>query len=233
MWCEGYDSPLIEDPGTAIEKIAYIYHKPSKDGLTDTMDGYPGVNTYNLLKKCTTARGKPVQAITTYQIPRDAITPIDTKKILLEADYAHLRRRLIHKKAKTTFTIYLNGWMKRFGIVDPLEQAEVNRAILAEVRRREADSRAVRVAEKKTLIGKKRLVATPIGTPCVPDRTGKRMLVHSEDREIRKETIKWIKDLLDEGREVLECWRMGDTSVPYPLGLFPPTGIRLAEPIGW
>ena len=233
LWCEGYDSPLIVDIETAMDKIAYIYHNPSKDGLTDSADVYPGLSTFSLFKKCTTARANPVQEVTTYQIARDEIQPINASRVLLEVDYARLRRQLIHKKAKSTFRIDLNSWMKRFEIEDPREQAAINRKILDDVRYREAESRAARLAEKKTVIGRKRLIATPIGAPYTPERTGRRMLVHSVHRDLRREIIEWMRNLLADGREVLERWRAGDTTAPYPLGLFPPTGVRLAEPVGW
>ncbi len=108
-----------------------------------------------------------------------------------------------------------------------------NRAILGELRRREGVNRTMRQIEGKAVIGAKRLVGTPIGAPYVPTRTGRRMQVHSVDRELRRQTIAWMKRLYEKGRRVLERWRLGDFSWAYPFGLFPPTGIRLAEPIGW
>jgi hypothetical protein len=126
-----------------------------------------------------------------------------------------------------------NLWMKRFGIVTREEQIAVNKQIVAEVRRREEDSRKARELKGKSVLGRQHLKNTLIGTPYTPKRSGFRILTHSIDPEIRKSTIKWMRELIQRGKEILELWRAGDFRLPYPLGLFPPTGIRLAEPIGW
>ena len=38
-----------------------------------------------------------------------------------------------------------------------------------------------------------------------------------------------LKDLYSKGKEVLKNWKNGDYSVPYPLGLYPPSMPKLGE----
>ena len=168
----------------------------------------------------------------TRYVPRDEFKKLPEGP-LVERDYERLRRKLIHGKMKNSYEVDFNAWMRRFGITDPQEQHEINQNIIAMVREREAIHREERELKGRSVIGRRRLVETPIGAPYRPDRKGRRMLVHSLDPEFRKKQIHWIRELIQAGREVLECWRLGDMSVQYPMGLFPPTGIRLVEPIGW
>ncbi len=123
--------------------------------------------------------------------------------------------------------------MARFGVKTESGQRAVSRLIVKKTRELEAHFRALREEEGKTVMGRKHLMNQEIGAPYTREVEGCRMYVHSEDKDLRKATIKWIKELIEQGREVLERWREGDLSVPYPMGLFPPTGIRLIEPIGW
>ena len=140
---------------------------------------------------------------------------------------------MTYKKKKNFYEIDFNVWMERFGITDPHEQYLMNQSIIEMVREREAGHREAREAKGRSVVGRRRLEDISVGAPYQPDRRGRRMLVHSVDREFRKKQIRWIRELIRVGREVLERWRQGDFSVSYPMGLFPPTGVRLVEPIGW
>ena len=231
VWCEGYDSPLVDDVETIKDKLAYIYENPAKDGLTDQVDHFPGVCTWNDFKSLG-PRSTSKRVYETRYLPRSDFNELPDGH-LVERDYERLRRKLIHGKKKNFYEVDFNAWMERFGITDPQEQHEVNKNIIAMVREREAVHRALREKESRGVIGRKRLVETTVGGRYRPERTGRRMLVHSVDPNFRKEQIRWIKALIQAGRDVLARWRLGDTSVQYPMGLFPPTGVRLVEPIGW
>ena len=233
VWCEGYDSPLIVDMNTAIDKIAYIYSNPSKDYLTDTVEKYPGISTFEQRER-STRKGAFVKEYEARRIRRTDIKPLPKKEggYTLK-DYKRLRRELIYNKEKTSYEINMNCWMPRFGACTKAEQRAVSRQIVEEVRIREAHYRAVREEEGREVMGRTKLQNQQIGAPYSRNVEGYRMMVHCLDKDLRKETINWIKALREKAREVLERWRQGDTTCPYPMGLFPPTGIRLVEPIGW
>jgi REP element-mobilizing transposase RayT len=231
LWCEGYDSPFIPDIATAIEKIAYLYANPSNDGAVDSINDFPGFNTFYLREAVAAGEQFFSQTyIPTYHIARSDFTVV---KDHTPDGYQRYRNRLIQNKKKNSLTISPNALFQKFGITDEAEIRTLNRVIIDEVRRREEKNRTLRQDEGKAVIGAERLAATPIGTHYVPDRTGRRMRVHCVDRELRRATLKWMRELYRRARVVLDRWRIGDFSVPYPIGLFPPTGIRLAEPLGW
>lgn len=231
VWCAGYDSPLIDDVDTIVDKIAYIYENPSKDALVESVDQYPGLCTWREFKRLT-PRTRTTHKYETRYIARDKFTPLPEGP-LKEKDYERMRRKLIHKREKNYFEVDFTSWMKRFGITDPHEQHEVNQEIIAKVREREAEHQKERESEKRSVIGRKRLVETEIGAAYRPNRNGRRMLVHALDKKFRKKQILWIRKLIAAGREVYERWKLGDLSIPYPMGLFPPHGLRLVEPIRW
>lgn len=235
LWCEGYDSPLIPDLATLISKIAYIYENPSKDGLTDKIEEYPGFNTFHLRKAASEGRRDLLSPVEyrTYFIPRPAFTPLPDSATLTEKDYRNYRRTLVRRKKRTALVVSPNSILKRFGIESEAELRQVNKQIIEEVRWREEKHRTRRTKEVRAVVGSERLRNTPIGGEYVPERDGRRMLVHSEDSEIRRVVIEWMRALIQKGKEVLARWKQGETWISYPLGLFPPTGIRLAEPIFW
>ena len=233
VWCEDYDSPLIDDPETMIAKIVYIYENPSRDGLVDSIDSYPGVCSWQQLVSCASGRGAAEKRHETRAIPRNAFTQLPEDRFLKEEDYRRLKRKVIRKRKKRFYTVDCNGWMKRFGITDRKEQLAINRAIVERVRMQEEEHRRERQRRGMGVIGRRKLVQRPVGTPYTPKRSGRKMLTHSNDPEKRRETLKWMMALIRHGREVQEQWRQGDMTVSYPMGLFPPTGMRLVEPICW
>ena len=81
-------------------------------------------------------------------------------------------------------------------------------------------------------MGRDRLMNQPINTTYRPKRSGKRMCCLSEDRSMRIDFINFLKDLYAKAKAVAERWKLGDYSLPYPLGLYPPSTPKLAEPLG-
>ena len=80
-------------------------------------------------------------------------------------------------------------------------------------------------------MGKEKLLSQPLDTSYRPKRAGRRMCCLSEDRQTRINFINFLKDLYHKAREVAERWKLGDFSLSFPLGLYPPSMPKLAEPI--
>lgn len=221
VWCEGYDSPVLLTPEDVVNKIAYTYENPSKDGLVDRIEKYPGVSGFRF-------RGEETGAVEAPLLARNDYEELPSGE-LNERDYFRLARRIGNSKKRIKFNLSPNAWMGCFGITDPQEIALYNRRILAEIRVREDAHRQERLKAGKGVIGYERLVATPVGREFVPERSGRRMWCICHDRELRRNFIGWVKGLFARARDVLERWRMGDRSVPYPPGLYPPGMPKTAE----
>jgi REP element-mobilizing transposase RayT len=227
VWCEGYDSPLIPDLATAIDRIAYIYANPSNDNGEDTIEAFPGFNTFSS-RKWMASGELPLDDIevTTYHLARSDFIPVMDHT---PEGYNRYRLNLVQNKKKNTVTFSPNALFKAFGITDEKEIRQLNAFIVAEVRKREEKNRSLREAAGRTVIGAKKLRETPIGTHYVPNRKGRRMRVHCKDVKLRKEVLADLRAMVEKRDEVRELRRKGDYSRRYPIGMFPPYEFRLAE----
>lgn len=214
VWCEGYDSPLLPTPEDVIRKKVYLYTNPSKDGLHPTIQTYPGLCTWNRrsLKACLIARDE------FWELP---------ERTLSQDDYRAFARKITLRKKRVTVPVSPDAWLQCFRLQG--ERAEYNRRILSRVQKAEEEFNEERDKAGRSCMPYRKLVSTPIGAEYKPEREGKRMLVHCHDKPLRRLIIRWCKELIARGREVLRRWREGDYSVPYPLGLFPPSFPRLGE----
>jgi hypothetical protein len=119
--------------------------------------------------------------------------------------------------------------MQAFNIIDPAEQRKINARLLDRISHLEQRAATKRLKEKKSLIGRDRLIAQPLSLSYIPKRSGKRMWCLADKRSLRTAFIKFFKKLMATARSVREKWRQGDTSVRYPPGLFPPSMPKLAN----
>jgi REP element-mobilizing transposase RayT len=221
VWCESYDSPTLLTPEDAINKIAYLYENPSKDGLEDRIELYPGISAFKL-------RGKDSGFFEAPLIARNDIQKLPDGE-LTESDYRTLAKQLSYGKQRIKFRLSPNAWLESFGINEPKEVEEINKRIINTIRAREDAHRAARKRENKSVIGYRQLIATPVGRKYIPSRSGKRTWCICHDKKTRMQFIERIKSLVREARRVLERWRIGDLAQRFPLGLYPPALPRIAN----
>ena len=131
-----------------------------------------------------------------------------------------------------TFTLEPNAWMEAFGYHSPEEQRKINEQLIARIRLLEHRAERKRVREKKRVFGRERLIAQVFDTTYRPRRKGRRMWCLSEKRSVRVEFIRFFRALMQKAREVRERWKLGDVTVPYPPGLYPPSMPKLANAFG-
>jgi REP element-mobilizing transposase RayT len=223
VWCEGYDSPTLLTPEDVINKIAYTYENPSKDGLEDRIEKYPGVSGFRF-------RGMESGVMEAPLVARHDLDVLPTGDIN-EDDYRRLARKLGYGKKRIKLKLSPNAWMKCFNITEPEGVRTYNARILREIRIREEGHRVARRNAGSDVIGWRRLVNTPIGREFRPQRSGRRMWCICYDKKLRRRFIRWAKNLVCQARAVLERWRRGDRSIPYPPGLYPPSMPKIAEMI--
>lgn len=228
VWCKGYDSTVILDPDKTVEKIAYIYSNPAKDGLVDNIDEFPGFNSWRHFTNGaweTTVPGK--------LLPRAAYGALP-KRNLTQDDYRRFARDISQGMQDLDFELYgIKTWLECFGITDSAEIASYRDRVIAAVRKIEQEFREERAKDKVPVMGAERLKKTRPGTPYRPSRSGKKTYCLSSDISLKVAFIMHVKALIRRGREVLERWREGDLSVPYPPGLYPPNLPRNIYPLDW
>ena len=224
VWCDGYDSPVVLTFARAIMVIAYIYSNPAKDNLVDSIDEYPGVSSWKMWQRGEVAKKWPY-----LRRPQFRALPHQSHSY---SGYSREAERILSEtKAVHQFSINPNAWLSAFKITDPVEQAKVNELIVKRVRHLEERAKEARLKEHKRVIGPERLKSQVLDTHYRPKRFGRRMWCLAERRSIRQPFINFLKRLFARAREIRQRWFVGDFSLPYPMGLYPPSMVKLAEPV--
>ena len=224
VWCEGYDSPIVLTPARAMMAIAYLYANPAKDNLETSIDRYPGFSSWRMFVSGTLTRQWK-------RLRRPQFTPIRRDANNLRG-YTKLAEQLVEASDEVkTFTLEPNAWMESFGYHQPEEQQRLNNQLIERIRSLEDRAERKRQRERKRVMGRDRLIAQVFDTSYRPNRTGRRMWCLSEKRSVRLEFIEFFKALMAKARAVRERWKLGDVTVPYPPGLYPPSMPKLANAI--
>jgi len=224
VWCEGYDSPVVLTPIRAMLCIIYIYSNPSKDHLEENIESYPGLSSWEMFTK-----GNFKQSWK--RIRRPAFRKLPSEAHNLRGYTREAERVLTESKKSHDFKLSPNAWMEAFGVTDPEEQTNTNAKIVDRVRTLEKRSATKRATLGRRVIGKERLLNQPLDTTYQSKRSGKRMWCLSEDKKIRIAFIDYLKDLYYAARAVAKRWKLGDFSIPFPPGLYPPSMPKLGEPL--
>jgi hypothetical protein len=225
VWCEGYDSPVILTPLRAGIALAYLYANPAKDNLSPSIEEYPGFSTWKMYQ--TKMHMKSWRRIRRYQYRALAPDSHNLRGYTKEA-----QRLLEGSKEEYPFTIHPNAWLEAFGITDPDLQEECNRRLEKRVRVLEARAARLREREKRRVYGRERLLAQQIDRHYrIKNYRGRRMWCLTEAHRVRIAFITFFKALMEKAREVQRRWRVGDYSLAYPLGLYPPCKPKLQEPL--
>jgi hypothetical protein len=225
LWCEGYDSPIVLTPTRALIAVAYLYANPAKDNLETSIDRYPGFSSWKMFQSGKVTRHWK-------RLRRPQFTAITRDANNFRGYSKRAEEILASSNEIQTFTLEPNAWMEAFGYHLPEEQRKLNEDLVARIRLLEDRAEKKRVREKKSVFGRERLLAQVFDTSYRPKRKGRRMWCLSEKRSVRVEFIRFFKALMQKARAVREKWKLGDVTVPYPPGLYPPSMPKLANALG-
>lgn len=222
VWCEGYDSPIVLTPARALIAIAYLYANPAKDNLETSIDKYPGFSTWKMFQSGQLTRHWK-------RLRRPQCTPITRNTNNLRG-YTKIAEELLDASNEVqTFNLEPNAWMESFGYTSPKAQQQFNSQLIARIRSLEQRAEKKRTHKKKRVMGRERLMAQVFDTSYRPQRSGRRMWCLSEKRSVRLEFIRFFKALMQKARAVRARWKLGDVTVLYPPGLYPPSMPKLAN----
>lgn len=225
VWCEGYDSPIVLTPMRALTAIAYLYSNPAKDNLETSIDRYPGFSSWKMFQSGNLTRQWK-------RLRRNQFTPISRDANNLRG-YTKIAEEIIADSDEVErFTLEPNAWMEAFGFHSAEQQRKLNDRLIARIRLLEARAEKKRLREKRRVFGRERLLAQRLDTTYRPRRTGRRMWCLSEKRSVRAQFVSFFRALSHKARAVRERWRLGDVTVPYPPGLYPPSMPKLANAFG-
>ena len=218
VWVGDYDAPTILDLEKFLDMYGYCLLNPVKDKLIDSMDHYPGVSAWNMLKTKTWKR--KCMRIYRNKIPRlkDPTKPWkENAKVITE-----LKDR---NKKSLYFRLNLYSWKKCFEETKHLSDVQAHALLLSAI-----DNFIESLPSTNTNNCKPELLEKQsMLRPYVPTKFGKKMICLASSKEIRIPFIEFAKSLFHQAREVTKAWRRGDFSLPFPPGLFPPPLLRTAN----
>lgn len=221
IWCEGYDSPTLLTPEDVVDKIVYTYTNPAKDNLEDSIEKYPGLSSWCMRTETTSKEW--------IYIPRSEFSALCNHSL---ASYKKEAERL-QKLSNQTLTFKLNpdAWMDVFEIDAPAERSKLHERINAGISSKEAAYRLERHKKQMVPLGKTKLISQILDLNYRPIRSGKRMWCICYNQELRKKFISQLKRLSKIANKVFLNWKLGDFSLPFPLGFYPPSMPKLASPL--
>lgn len=225
IWCESFDDPIVLTPVRALLVMAYIYSNPAKDNLIESIEQYPGVSSWMMFVK-----GEHKK--TWKRLRRDyfRFLPADARNL---RGYTREAQRVLSLSNSThDFVIKPDAWLEAFGISTKEAKEQINQRIIERVALIEARARRKRQRDNNArVIGVEKLQNQAFDLTRQSHRKGKHMWCLSEKRSMRVKFIGFLKGLFQKARDVQARWALGDLSVPYPPGLYPPSFPKLAEPL--
>lgn len=216
----------------AIDKIGYLYSNPSNDDLETCIEQYPGVNSWN----ATLEAGSVNEAIQSehpwIQLPM--IPALPSSSVTAKQDSAVCEKMLAQAKYTHSLRVYPYQWLRCF-LENPTEEdlKRVKAAALENLRRREKENSERRAENCKKVLGAARLRRQPLLKPHTPKKKGRKIFVQSMFREVRQRIIENIKQVDELCRKVYQKWKVGDFSVLWPPGTFPPPLPPMANAVLW
>lgn len=208
--------PTLED---IIQRLVYIFCNPTKAGLVDSIDEFPGLNSWRAFKTCEPSVHAtvsiPVRCYHKSAIPRlpsdDTLTEEDDRRFVsaLQSSDDVFEHELIMKPL---------AWLELFGITDPKRIEAVRQRVIKLVHEQEAKYRAGRT---RPVMGVQRLRSQPYFKPHTPAKRDREIFVICSDAEIRKQIISFVRQTTDKCREFYESFKQG-LPVVWPEGVLIP-----------
>ena len=229
--------PTVAEVATlddVIKRIVYIYCNPSNASLCESIQEYPGINSWAAFLQCEPrvdaevvidARWYPVSEIP--ELPSRSISP--KQDALLHQELVTSEKALKHPIILKPFK-----WLEVFGIVEPEKIERIRQKIIAHVRETERANAEARLAAGKRSIPRSLLVREPYMKPHTPKKKERKIYLICGDRELRMELLERFRQILDRCRA---CYRKAKEGlrVEWPPGTFTPwfpPGFTFPKPVG-
>jgi len=212
----------VTDLDAAINQVVYLYANPTRANLVDTIEQYPGLNSFLSFKNCALHSEVSTPVVSSeYWVSHVQIPCLPEHSMRLHKDL-DFTEELKKKGIKCELKTFPNAWMKCFGIESKAEVAETNQRILGRLKEREQMHRETRILEKKTVIGERELRVQSILKDHIPPQCQRRAFVISSNK---KERIAYIEEFKAICKKCVQCFKdalMG-LCCEWPPGVFRPS----------
>jgi len=203
-----------------LDRIAYLYTNPERDGVVDSVNNYPGVSSWKRY------RGK-LFTITAKKIPRACIPKLENPEKITRYERLEICE-LFSSLIGDPLTIELKPYdcLRCFESLEEYSDQELDEMILGRI-----ETYRISITPKKTAFrDKKASKVMKIDLDYEPKKFGKKTVVLSSCSKLRGKFIEWFKSIRDEARRVYEEWKKFNFEEPWPLYLYPPPKPRNISP---
>lgn len=235
LW-EGRPSVIkLAELDDAIKRVVYMFLNPVAAGLVESIDQYPGLNTWNAFTTCEPSVDAQV-SVKAYWTRVSGLEPLPEGDRLSPANDAAMARRLRESKKTEECELVVKplAWLRVYGITDPQKIEQVRQRIISEVRAEEARLAKERLEAGTGVLGPERLRQQQYFRPHTPKKKERNIFVICGNDSLRATIIQTFEDIFATCRKCYQILKAGGTVDEWPPGTFipwlPPRSCR--EPCG-
>ncbi|MEN9846482.1 MAG: hypothetical protein RIS36_1629 [Pseudomonadota bacterium] len=230
------DRPTAAEVATlddAIKRIVYIYCNPSNASLSDSIEQYPGINSWSAFLQCDPTVDAEV-AINARWYPVSEIPQLPTRSLSPKQD-SRLRQQLIDSKKASHHPVVVKPfkWLEAFGIIEPARIEEIRQKIISQVREKERENAESRLAAGRRSVPRAVLLRQPYMKPHTPKKKERKIYLICGDKELRLKLLQGFRAIFARCRECYQRAKEG-IRVDWPPGTFTPwfpPGLTFAAPV--
>ncbi|MCI5064633.1 hypothetical protein MRY87_02785 [bacterium] len=224
IWEERPMIALVKDLEKAKERIVYLYANPAQDNLVERIEDFPGLSSYREFQKV--LEEESLEATTIQTVPRlrlSKFTRAKSRTLTPEQDSALVDGLWEQNEERQELIRHPNMWMKAYGITDGPRVAEINQEVMEQLRKREAEVAEQRQAQKRQVMGAKKLRKEPILKKHKPKKKERKIFYLGSCNKERMKYLAAYDWFCKRCRECYERWLKGDFTVEWPEGAFRPS----------
>lgn len=222
LWEDRASIILVPDLEDSISRLVYIFTNPTKAGMVDTIDEYPGLSSWNAFVSCPASLDAEVRT-PVHWYPVAALPLIPRSGHLTDNEASRLCEQiaLSTERVEAELVVKPFAWLAPYGVSDPTQIEAIRQRVISGVRELEAQYRAARAEKNQTAIGAKRLRLARYMEPHTPKRRDRKIFLICSNKEARIKFLGYFRDIFSKCRECYELAKSGATAI-WPPGTFIP-----------
>jgi putative transposase len=220
LWHKRYDSPLILDSETAINRLKYVSLNPTISGFVESSKKWI-LSSDSWINRNNSSSETTVKRIPRNQVKKLPVRDMTPKEIKQIADRIEFR-------GKETYTLKIepHAWLKCFNETKYGSQENIKNYLESEIR---VEEKRLSLEIVRPLMPIDQIATQNIRTEHQPGKFGKKMFCFGKDKATRVKFLKWIKDYLKRlPRFATEKGKVRYRT-HYPPGFFAPGGFLSAN----
>ena len=216
IWLRSYHLCKIAGPEKAKEQIAYLYNNPTKADLEDSIELYPGLNSWQQFLAGVSTE------IECTKVPRSKIPALPLPALSKSAARRYVEVLESENHYKCTLRIEPNAWMQCFRDTRDEDPCRINAQIIALVRAEESQYRERRKRENKRVIGATTLRRANMLAEYESKKFSKSLLIMGDDPDIIHDYLYRYFSKRAQAKKVYQAWKEGHLHKQMPPGMIPP-----------